>query len=790
MSERYSRLFTLPENLYAVGSPVVIAAGTLLKDTQTGRIVAQLKLRNISDKAIKAVKVRLSLFDTAGNPIGNSVEYEYLDLSATRNLEFGQKNPVFISESKARSYEAAVVEVVFTDRTTWTESGAEWEPLPKQKTLNMVLLNAELIKQYKITVCGDVSYYPMEEKDLWYCTCGALNHKDEHCHVCRRTLFELQTIDLTRLAKDRDARLVEEFADEKARIAEKAAADAIKKKKAKRLKIMISAVCVLVAIILLITNLIIPSNKYNDAIALMTANKYHEAIATFEDLDGYKDSVQKIKDCRLAILENKYNDAVTLMDAGKFDEAISSFEEIADFKDSTNRIGEMRYSQAEELLEQGEKIQAAIMFGRAVGYEDAWERSSALWNEFTVRKTLATNWSHTVGLKSNGTVVAVGWNYYGACNVSNWTDIIAVSAGSSHTVGLKSDGTVVAVGDNNDGQCDVHDWTDIVAISADGWHTVGLKADGTVVAVGTNEDRQCDVGNWTDIIAVSAGGSHTLGLKADGTVVAVGTGLAGQDIVAVSAGYDHSVGLKSDGTVVASGYNGNGVCDVSNWTDIIAVSAGSSHTVGLKSDGTVVAVGDNNYGQCDVSGWKDIVAICADGTHTLGLKSDGNVVAVGIGLEGQCDVSGWNLFISENKETQISSKYCIVCKENAQYSYTNPFSGVAEPYCYTHYREIKDTMRMMEEDVKNSYSGSSARHTDSEAFSCATAIVKSVLKSPSTAKFCWITDATITHLGNGEYKVTGWVEAQNSFGATLRQNFVVVYTATENGYKNGTATLY
>lgn len=36
-----------------------------------------------------------------------------------------------------------------------------------------------------------------------------------------------------------------------------------------------------------------------------------------------------------------------------------------------------------------------------------------------------------------------------------------ISAGSKHTVGLKSDGTVVAVGDNDHGQCDVGAWSDI-----------------------------------------------------------------------------------------------------------------------------------------------------------------------------------------------------------------------------------------------------------------------------------------------------------------------------------------
>jgi hypothetical protein len=63
-------------------------------------------------------------------------------------------------------------------------------------------------------------------------------------------------------------------------------------------------------------------------------------------------------------------------------------------------------------------------------------------------------------------------------------------------VGLKSDGTVVAVGNNAYGQCDVEDWTDIVAIAAGKSHTVGLKSDGTVVAVGNNEYGQCDVDNW------------------------------------------------------------------------------------------------------------------------------------------------------------------------------------------------------------------------------------------------------------------------------------------------------
>ena len=306
------------------------------------------------------------------------------------------------------------------------------------------------------------------------------------------------------------------------------------------------------------------------------------------------------------------------------------------------------YSRAEALLAEGDKLHAATEFEELGDYRDARERSLSLWDDIAQRDYISTGFIHTVGLKSDGTVVAVGYNGNGQCAVSGWKDIIAVAAGTEHTVGLKYDGMVVATGDNKDGQCDVSEWTDIVAVAAGGRNTVGLKSDGTVVAVGDNKDGQCDVREWTDIVAVTVGRRHTVGLKSDGTVVAVGNNDNGQrdvkdwtDIVAVTAGEYYTVGLKSDGTVVATGTNSNGQCDVGGWKDIVAVTAGYVHTVGLKSDGTVVAVGYNYQGHCDVGKWTDIVAVVAGDCHTVGLKSDGTVVAVGDNEHGQCDVSGW-----------------------------------------------------------------------------------------------------------------------------------------------------
>jgi len=270
--------------------------------------------------------------------------------------------------------------------------------------------------------------------------------------------------------------------------------------------------------------------------------------------------------------------------------------------------------------------------------------------------------SSKMGLEDDGPVVAVADTDPGCCDVGNWTDIIQVEAGYRHTVGLKADGTVVAVRDNEDndyGECDVGSWTDIIYASAGAYHTAGLKPDGTVVAVGRNDYGQCDVGDWTGIVEVSAGGAlasgHTVGLKADGTVVAVGWNAQGQcdvgnwtDIIQVSAGRHFTVGLKADGTAVAIGRNYYGQCDVGGWTDIVQVSAGAWHTVGRKPDGTVAAVGCNDWnaqwGQCEICDWTGITHASAGGYHTAGLKAAGTVIAVGANMPrdyGQCDVGGW-----------------------------------------------------------------------------------------------------------------------------------------------------
>ena len=304
---------------------------------------------------------------------------------------------------------------------------------------------------------------------------------------------------------------------------------------------------------------------------------------------------------------------------------------VADWQDIRLPLGERKELGTENKKTEDKKPESA-------------ELSLSIDNALLNETTLSTYRTNTVGLRSDGTVVAAGSNEDGECDVSDWRDIIAVSTGNGCIFGLKANGTVIAVGNNLDEQCEVSNWTNIVAVSAGQWHTVGLRADGTVVAVGSTIDGQCSVSGWTDIVAVSAGSDFTAGLRSDGTVVATGQlfDVSGwKDIAAISAGGAFLAGLRPDGTVLVTVPQ---VLDVSAWTDIVAISAGGSHIVGLRADGTVVAAGFNESSACKVSDWTGIVAVSAGDGYTLGLRADGTVITTKYTGEynyGQCDVTGW-----------------------------------------------------------------------------------------------------------------------------------------------------
>ncbi len=94
-----------------------------------------------------------------------------------------------------------------------------------------------------------------------------------------------------------------------------------------------------------------------------------------------------------------------------------------------------------------------------------------------------------IAVRKNGTVATAIFNdkeydWVSSDNYSNWKDIIDLSSyiGTGYyNAGLKKDGTVVTNNEN----MDVSDWKDIVAISAGKNYIAGLKEDGTLVSTAT-----------------------------------------------------------------------------------------------------------------------------------------------------------------------------------------------------------------------------------------------------------------------------------------------------------------
>ncbi len=347
MSERYTRLFALEENLYSEGSPVVISAGALLKDNQTGAVLAQLKIKNISRRVIKAAIVRLTAFDAFGKPVDGAVEKEYLDLVIERDGEFGQKVLIPLPNAAARSFVAVVTCVGFADNTVWNYAGANQDALPRPKLLTKALGESELVKQYRMKYGTKAQVLPEEYKDIWFCACGALCHADEgFCRVCGNKKAELLPFDQKALTAEKDERLKAEAAARKKaeeeaeatrkKTAEEAAAAAEKKaerakaaaKKAKKTAaIVIPVACVCTAFALLLTQVILPIQKLNKAMDMIDAGEYDAGYTLLEEIGNNK-----------VIAASKYDRAMDRITAQDYETALTLLDGL-NYKDSeTQRI--------------------------------------------------------------------------------------------------------------------------------------------------------------------------------------------------------------------------------------------------------------------------------------------------------------------------------------------------------------------------------------------------------------------------------------------------------------------
>lgn len=679
MANRFERLYKLPDNLYADGSPIIISAAALLKDNETGNVLVQLKLHSISGKKIKALKISVSAFDISGKPLPGIEDYQYLDLDILNGQYFGSQKAIIMPEAVTRVFSISAFTVVFEDLSTWAwDESVALKPMPNQEPLFSILQSEDLVVQYQFTTSEQAKFDPVEFGSLWLCSCGEANSGTvcTNCRIPKSVIFSALNKDNLSVALEkrlaRERKLREEEIERQRIYAEEAAAKkAAAKEKRDKLFKWAKIASIPLTVILLAIMVFSAVGRNNKVLTLdkVLAFETKEDVVSFLGKPGNADGgdsydVSFLGNDYLALFYYDNDGFLSNCNLSYFFEGATAIKKAADLLD---------YVPTGEDISAANEAVAQLLeaFTEKFGVPDQFDSSV---NTTTYTWLVNTTQIELVDSIANEDLSLIGavdlrFNYNvetkqrnssedqsmdsDALIVQSCLHTNVISAGHRHTLGLKRDGTVVVTGDYGDGQCNVSGWSDIKSLAAGIYYSVGLKKDGTVVTAGGNYYGQCNVSEWMDIVAISAGFGHTVGLKSDGTVMAVGWNEYGQcevsnwsDIVSIAAGHKHTLGLRSDGTVVASGDNSYGRCDVSGWNDIVAVATGIRHSIGLKSDGTVVAIGSNDSGQCNVSNWEDIIAVAAGEDFTVGLRSDGTVIATGWNVNGQCDVSDWEDIVS------------------------------------------------------------------------------------------------------------------------------------------------
>jgi alpha-tubulin suppressor-like RCC1 family protein len=268
--------------------------------------------------------------------------------------------------------------------------------------------------------------------------------------------------------------------------------------------------------------------------------------------------------------------------------------------------------------------------------------------------------SHTLFLKADGSLWAMGWNAYGQLGDGTTNDasfpekilasnVVDIAAGQSHSWFLKSDGSLWGMGSVGSYQLgNPTKWTytnrpvqlvssGVTAISSSWYHGLFIKKDGSLWSVGSNQHGEAGIHGYDN---------YTLTPQK----------IVGGKVIAIATSYANSLYLRSDGTVWVSGENDYGQLgkgynqgDTTNGpiqmsiTNVTAIASGYGFNVFIKKDGSLWGVGGgtelsssitNDYAVSMIAA-SNVTSVSSGFYHVLFTKSDGSVWGSSDNINGQ-----------------------------------------------------------------------------------------------------------------------------------------------------------
>lgn len=451
----------------------------------------------------------------------------------------------------------------------------------------------------------------------------------------------------------------------------------------------IAAACV--AFMIVLFTVIIPTIKYNKADSYLKSGDYQSAMASFAEIDSFKDAHDKYTEAFVAVRSAYKDTADQLLNNGD------------------------RINAAVNYIKAGEPVLAKYAYDFSTKIATTWAASAGVTSSnhlmyaasrealqgasFSDVSSISNfdEYDGIIGLDSAGKVV-MQEQYYDFCDsamrekVNSWKDIDQLEYGYFQTFALLNNGTVVSAYDNPKDEyyypvdSSVSTWKNIVEIGTNRYDLWGIDSNGQFyyAPVTKNETgSRFDLSGFSSIKKVQFGRGWLLGLTTDGKLVTshdknykYSYSLPSEinnisqkvsDIV-ISEGWIYI--LQEDGTIVAgymeatsstskydySSYISFVQKEVSAWKSIVYVQSVMYGVMGediygnvyylstdydsQKSDGiTKYSITLHSDIESALEGWKDIVYISSncwtygddESRNILGVHADGTVSSLGTG---------------------------------------------------------------------------------------------------------------------------------------------------------------
>lgn len=384
--------------------PVAITAIQISRNVETSEAFLQIKIRNISDIIVNSITGTATIVFPDDST--ESIDFEELDFDVAPG-ESKAINARSLSRADATSA-TAVMKTAVSGQNTW-KSGSPVIKIPRGEKLNLSTKAAK--ERLRRLTEAHISQSAVEGKvidndEWWICACGQINVSGSECCECRSSkevLLGTESEDDLIASSDKWSESVYNQAKELGGDGANAASlkeaidllgsidvwkdsanlkteyekrldslNATTASKRRKLAIIMAASAVIVvAAILLAVNVLIPNSKYDKAMGLVESGKYDDAIAAFEELHGYKDSIDQIIRVQELKIEEQnselYEEAIQRINGGDYEAGIIILESLGDYEDAIDQL-----TSAKKAYMSTAKVGDTISFGEYGGESVDW----------------------------------------------------------------------------------------------------------------------------------------------------------------------------------------------------------------------------------------------------------------------------------------------------------------------------------------------------------------------------------------------------------------------------------